>query len=103
MKALIFLILVGMVIGGHLLGKPRKPAKTEPYVAPRFIQEILVEKGWMLAENMTPKKDNGDDLLDFESVEEEQKRKEEEDKKKMQEYFRKHYDPAWDEGREEIA
>jgi len=103
MKTLIFLILIGMVVGGHLLGKPRKTKKTEHYVAPRFIQEILVKEGHMLAENMTPQKDGDDDLLDFESVEEEQKRLEEKEKKKLQEYFRRNYDPAWDEGREELA
>ena len=100
MKTLVFLILVGMIVGGHILGKPKRPKKEEPYVAPRFIQEILVEKGWMLAEDMTK---GDDDVLNFESVEEEEKRKEEENKKKMQEYYRRRYDPAWDEGREEIA
>ena len=53
--------------------------------------------------SMTPEQQ--EDLLDFEKVEEEKIRMEEEQEKKYREYLhnRYWYDPAWDEGRVEIA
>ncbi len=106
MKLFVALILLALVIGGHTLGRERKTV--EAYEPPKWIDDVLVTKGYKIPSGEYVKKPETDeDLLDFESVdkavEEEKKAKEKRQREETNRRIREHWMLGDDEGRIETV